>query len=172
MGYLHTMTKAELEGSIDALILKAGAVSPPRNIVESEQQAAVLRQLARVRDELHRRARAHDGLSALAGTDRTPSRGRRRRAGAATRRTYSGARVPTEDQVDAAILRLDALAQRARDNLVQQGRDPGGARVAMTWWQEALGVRGVRFRALVATLERRGLVEVDGAFVSSSGGAT
>jgi hypothetical protein len=171
MGDLQAMTIPELEGTIDALLTRAGAVSPPHSIIEAEEQATVLRQLARVRDEVHRRARAREG-SALADMDRTPSRGRRRRAGATTRRTYAAARVPSEDQVDAAILRLEALAQRARDNLVRQGRDPGGARVAMTWWQEAVGVHGARFRVLVATLERRGLVQIDGAFVSSAGGAT
>jgi hypothetical protein len=71
---------------------------------------------------------------------------------------------PTEDDVDTAVLRLELLAKRARENLKAAGRDPGAARVAITWWRESMGLSPARFRVLLAALERRHLVAIDGAY--------
>jgi hypothetical protein len=159
MGDLQAMTIPELEGTIDALLARAGAVSPPRNIVESEQQAIVLRQLARMRDEQRRRSRAALPLAHV------EPRGRQKRAWVE--------HAPREAEIDGLIERLEEMQEHAGANLLHAGRDPRGGKVLLTGLRDTMALRGVpapRFRKIIAACERRGLVLLAGPFIEIADG--
>jgi hypothetical protein len=76
-------------------------------------------------------------------------------------------RPPTETEIDEAVDRLEALQRWARENVALQGRDPAAARVFTERWRDELARRGIRFgryRLILAELERRHLVAIDGPF--------
>jgi len=76
-------------------------------------------------------------------------------------------RPASEAEIDEAVEHLEALQLRARKNVSLQGRDPGSACVLTETWRDELARRGIRFgryRLILAELERRGLVLIDGPF--------
>jgi hypothetical protein len=154
------MNDVELTAAIDALLTKAGAVSPPHSIVEAQEQGALLSRLAVLRDEARRRARVREAPSGIVSTG-----GRRPR-------TWIE-HEPREAEIDSLLERLQETKQQAGANLLRQGRDPVGARVLLSSLRESFALRGVsasRFRKIIAACEQRGLVLVEGPFIEAVDG--
>lgn len=76
---LRTLSDDRIEREIAGLLEKAAHCSPGCSLIESIRHTDLIRRLAALRDEEHRRHLAKHGCSPLA--DLSHSRGRRRRRG-------------------------------------------------------------------------------------------